>query len=58
LAPGVGLLADGVPACVVPSFVVCSLHIGPVEVVYSSLVGTVCSLILWAGIGVDFVGDL
>ena len=57
LAPGAGLPAGGVPACVVPSFAVCSLRIGLVEVVYSFLVGTVCILILWADMGVDFVGD-
>ena len=57
LAPGVGLPAGGVPAYVAPIFAACSLHIAPVEVVYSSLVGTVCILILSAGMGVDFVGD-
>jgi hypothetical protein len=50
LAPGAGL-----PACVVPSFVVCSLRIGLVEVVYCFLVENVCSLIPWAYKGVDFV---
>ena len=52
LAPGVGL-----PAYVVPSFVVCSLRIGLVEEVYCVLVGIACSLILWAYKGVDFVWD-
>jgi hypothetical protein len=52
LAPGVGL-----PAYVVPSFVVCSLRIGLVEEVYCVLVGNACSLILWACKGVDFVWD-